>query len=316
MQIDRESALSSEGACYLTVTATGDGAFYLRATARNGASHVRVLSVLDLRAEGFGRAYLDPYSFIAGSLNDIRLGEITPGNEQGIAFARDGLSGAGFTNVDFGLTGSDTLTLPIFALDGDLHEMSLWDGEPDKDGRLLARLPYQKPSIWNVYQAETYRLPEVLTGVHTLVFTMENKVHLKGFSFERQSRALRWNQAADADQIYGDHFRKEKGAVLEIGNNVTLVFERMWFAQRGNASLTLEGSTTLPAQAIQLRIQALSQDQPAESTMLSFPHSPSRTQHTFSIEIPPGDCTVSFVFLPGSRFDFYGFRFEADPSAD
>lgn len=30
----------------------------------------------------------------------------------------------------------------------------------------------------------------------------------------------------------------------------------------------------------------------------------------FDVVVPRGVCAVSFVFLPGSRFDFEGFRFE------
>ena len=35
-------------------------------------------------------------------------------------------------------------------------------------------------------------------------------------------------------------------------------------------------------------------------------------EQTFSVRVLPGECTVSFVFLPGSRFDFYGFQFEKE----
>ena len=41
--------------------------------------------------------------------------------------------------------------------------------------RRIAVLHYQKPSIWNVYQPETWRLPERLTGVQTVCFRMREE---------------------------------------------------------------------------------------------------------------------------------------------
>jgi len=82
---------------------------------------------------------------------------------------------AGYTKIDFGDVGSDVITLPVFALDSNLYEIKLWDGDPADGGRLIAVLPYQKPSIWNVYQSETYHLPERLTGVHTLCFSLTSR---------------------------------------------------------------------------------------------------------------------------------------------
>ena len=107
---------------------------------------------------------------------------------------------------------------------------------PGQGGEASAVLPYQKPSIWNTYQPETWRLPEALRGVHTLGFSLDSKVHFKGFSFARQSRSLRYNRAVDADEVYGDSFRRESDAVLDIGNNVTLTFRHMDFAGRAGAA--------------------------------------------------------------------------------
>jgi beta-galactosidase len=33
------------------------------------------------------------------------------------------------------------------------------------------------------------------------------------------------------------------------------------------------------------------------------------TKQRFFVRVPEGSCTVSFVFLPGSAFDFRSFRF-------
>ena len=288
----------------VTVHARGDGRMYLRVTADNGDSHARILSTREITAAGFGQAGLDAYNFIAGALCDIRLGDIGAGNEQGIAFARDGESAAGFSHVDFGPVGSDTLELPIFALNGDRYEIGLWDGIPGQGGEKICDLSYQKPSRWNVYQAETYRLPRVLRGEHTLCFSLDQKVHMKGFRFLRQSRALRWNAAGEADRVYGDTFTREGTAVRGIGNNVTLEFDHMVFAG-DSAELVIAGATSLAENAIHVRVTG--PDGQSVTTLCAFGGSGERR---FTVQTLSGECAVAFVFLPGSQFDFEGFRFE------
>ena len=299
------AAVKNEGN-RVSVTALGDGSASLRAAACNGYPHARVISSLEITASGFGPVGLDPYGFIAASLCDIRLGDVGAGNEQGIAFAGDGESAVGFSNVDFGPVGSDEITLPIFALNSDLYRINLWDGIPGRDGRRIAELPYQKKSVWNTYQAETWRLPEVLRGTHTLCFSLDRKVHLKGFSFTRQSRVLRYNSAAEADRLYGDSYRMEGKAVLGIGNNVTLTFRHMDFGPGGKYRLILDGATGLPVSTVSLRFV----NEKGETASAACPfRKGARQEQEFIIDAPQGVCEASFVFLPGSSFDFYGFRF-------
>ncbi len=290
----------------IRVCVNGDGQFYLRATAKNGADHVRVISYYEIAAEGFGPVGLDPYGFVPGMLSDIRRGEITAGNDKGIAFARDGESMAGFSAVDFGPVGSDEITLPIFALDDKAYQLTLWDGVPDEGGHILAELPYQKPSIWNVYQPETYHLPEVLTGIHTLCFSMDRKIHLKGFSFARQLKAWRFTEAGKANAIYGDSFHREGTAITGIGNNVSLVFENMEFPEDGTLTLALDGKARTEKHAVTIRVTNASGE--TQTSLCTFSGGEKGVQY-FDIAVLRGECTVTFVFLPGSDFDFYGFRF-------
>ncbi|MBQ8136132.1 MAG: DUF4982 domain-containing protein, partial [Clostridia bacterium] len=284
----------------VTVTAKSDGQFYLRATCDNGEDHPRILSAIEIEATGFGRTALDPYTFLSASLSDLRRGEVTAGNEHGVSFARDGRSMIGFSNIDFGLDGSDTLELPIFALDDSAHIMTLWDGDPDQ-GNKIAPLRYQKKSIWNQYQSETYRLPVRLKGSHSLWFSMEEKVHLKGFRFDRLARAERMVAAGEAVRMYGDDFKLEGTAVQGIGNNVTVVFEKIR-VERPVCGIMIDGSTDLPMNPISL-ITARSEGQ--ETAMLRFRRTGGKPdKQRFSLRLDPGVYTLSFVFLPGCRFDF------------
>ncbi|MBQ1311079.1 MAG: DUF4982 domain-containing protein [Blautia sp.] len=292
-----------------TVTAKGDGAFYLRAGARNGYPFCRTLSSLELTAKGFGSAVLDPYHFISASLYSDSEGEVTAGNEHGVSFSRDGFSAVGFPDIDFGKAGSDEITIPVFSLDSESCEISVWEERPRREGKPLAVLPYQKEMIWNVYQEETWRLPKVLTGVRRLWFSMEKKVHMKGFSFTRKSRADRWNPAVQADEIYGDRYVKSDDAVREIGNNVTLVFEEMEFDTDKEAVLTLEGATDLATQSVTLVVRG--EDGSIVKSMCPFARSLEPSKQQFPVEILKGKCIVEFVFLPGSHFDFCGFQIQS-----
>ena len=293
----------------VTVTALGDDTVYLRASCSNGYDHARVISQQDILVEGMGQPNLDPYGFIAGGLYSLTYGELTSGNDQGVAFSREGESMAGFTHVDFGPVGSDEITLPIFALDGTYYEITVWDGHPREGGEVIAVLPYQKPSIWNVYQPETYKLPRRLTGMHTICFTMNRKIHLKGFSFTRQSRAWMELTTLQADAVYGDSFTRTHDCIAGIGNNVSLVYENMDFGSAEHAQLTIDGYTPLPENPITVRFQ----NEEGESlTALTQFKGVERGKQIFQVDVLPGACTVTFVFLPGCQFDFYGFSFRRE----
>ncbi len=293
-----------------TVTVTGkfDGEVYLRVTCNNGYPHPRVISLQRLTVEGMGATALDPYQFVAGGLYDLSYGDLGAGNEHGVSFASDHESMAGFSNVDFGLAGSDEVTLPIFTFSGAQYDMELWLNDPREGGEKLMDIAYQKPSIWNVYQPETYKLPRRLTGMQTLCFVMRTKVHLAGFTFTKQSRAWQTLSPLQADTLYGDSFTKGEAGVTGIGNNVSFGYLEMDFEERDKATLVLEGATPLAENPITIRMQDAQGNEHTE--MVTFKGGEGRCTQRFPVKVPMGVCSVTFVFLPGSNFDFYSFRFE------
>ena len=205
--------------------------------------------------------------------------------------------------------GSDEITLPIFALDGTHYDITLWDGHPCEGGAIIAVLPYQKPSRWNVYQPETYKLPKRLTGLHTLCITMNRTIHLKGFSFTKQSRAWLPQSTLEADAVYGDSFTRKGDCIADIGNNVSLVYENMDFGASTQAALTIDGCTPLTETPITIRFQ----NEAGETlTTLAQFKGTERSEQSFTVEALPGVCTLSFVFLPGCQLDFYGFQFRQE----
>ena len=288
------------------VTASGDGNYFLRALGGNAADYPEIISQVEILVQGMGCPALDPYGFISAGLYDLHEGDIGTGNEKGIAFARDGESMVGFSSVDFGKAGSDTLILPIFALDGKPYEIELSDGDPRSGSKTIAVLKYEKPSIWNVYQEETYRLPVRLTGIHTLCFRMKDKVHMKGFSFERQERAFAMLAAGDADAVYGDSFTRSGSTVKDIGNNVSFTFDGMNFGDSRNCMLIIRGRTSLTINSITVRIRDSKGNSINE--VADFMGAGGEEQR-FPVRVPGGLCSVTFVFLPGSCFDFESFRF-------
>ncbi|MCD8337756.1 MAG: DUF4982 domain-containing protein [Lachnospiraceae bacterium] len=303
-------------ACVL-VRAKSDGKFRLRCTSRSGKEEVRMISQLEFTAEGLGTAFLDPYGFITGGLYDYSQGEPGNGNEHGVATGRDGETQVGYHGIDFGSDGSNEITLPIFALDGEPHRIQIYEGMPGEPGaELIGDVIYQKPSIWNTYQAETYRLNRHLRGVTSLCFVLWEKVHIKGFSFTRQIRAYERQNALDCVSVYGDCFTRDGEWVRGIGNNVTLEFGEMDFGEEGADRISIAGQTPLEKNSIVLRVEALEPDQAegktadaasGERTVLEYLG--GRGVQTFAVGPIRGKKRVSFVFLPGCQFDFHWFEF-------
>ncbi|MGG1518658.1 glycoside hydrolase family 2 TIM barrel-domain containing protein [Paenibacillus oryzisoli] len=288
--------------------ALGDGEFRLRCTSRNGTAKTKLISQLEFTATGLGTAYKDPYGFISAGLYDYSKGDVGNGNERGVATSRDGETQVGFRGIDFGAYGSDRITLPIFALTGEPYALQIWEGMPDEAGsELLADVIYQKPSRWNVYQEETYRLSRRLTGITSLCFVLQKKVHIKGFSFEKVSRAYEVNHAAVCDQLYGDTFTRSGTCVEGIGNNVSLVFGGMDFGSEGATKLVVCGGSPIAQNTIHLRFSGSAGD---SNQVIEFTGSDGYEERVFEIERVTGEQSVIFVFLPGSQFDFGWFRFE------
>lgn len=289
------------------VRALGDGDFRVRCVTRNGTDRINLISELEFSAQDLGVAYKDPYTFVSGGLYDYSKGDIGPGNERGVSTARDGESHVGFRNIDFGPYGSDTITIPIFALNDEAYRIQIWEGMPGEAGsELVGDVIYQKPSIWNVYQAETYKLNKRLKGVTSICFVLNKKVHIKGFSFERQSRAFGKNHAVDCDQIYGDSYIMNETTIESIGNNVSLIFNGLDFGEVEGLKLVICGRAPVHNT---IHVQFSGSDGESRQ-IIEFEESDEYVEREFVLCPVKGIKTVSFIFLPGSNFDFAWFQFQ------
>ena len=167
---------------------------------------------------------------------------------------------------------------------------------------------YQKPSVWDVYQPETYKLKRRIKGVTTLCFVIrDQRYFIKGFSFTRPRKAFARLEAAECGKIYGDTFVKTEDAVENIGNNVFLEYEEMDFGEKGFSRITICGRTPLAKNDIRIRFTR--EDGESVSQLVEFPHSEEYTEEVFSLEPVEGVSKVGFLFLPGCDFDFKWFRF-------
>ena len=290
------------------VTALADGEFRLRCTSKNGSDKTKLISELEFTAVDLGIAYKDPYGFISAGLYDSSKGEVGNGNERGIATSRDGETQVGFREIDFGSYGSDTITIPIFALTSEEYPLQIWEEMPNEEGsELLANVIYQKESKWNVYQDETYRLSKRLQGITSVCFVLNQKVHIKGFSFEKKNRAFEKNFATECDHIYGDRFELMETSVEGIGNNVSLEFEGLDFLSEGASKLIISGNSPIDKNTIHLRF---ADDKDESNQIVEFNQSDRYEERVFELENITGIQKVTFIFLPGSNFDFKWFRFE------
>lgn len=287
--------------------AMGDGSFYLRCMSRSGTDGIRVISQLEFTVEGMGQAYRNPYELISGSLYTSYQGEVSNGNERGVATARDGETVVTFGNIDFGPVGSDEITMPIFALTSEEYPIRIYEGVPGEEGcQLLADVVYQKPSIWNTYQEETYSLAKRITGINTISIAVHQKIHLKGFVFKKLQKAWLSLNAAEADSVYGDTFTKEERAITGIGNNVTITYTEMDFGEEGTAGVRICGRAAKSSNSLHIRF---SQGEEEIKQLVEFPMCGEYTEKACSLTPVKGKWDVSFVFLPGSCFDLQSVQF-------
>jgi len=308
-----------------TLHPKGDGTVYIRCQTNNGKTHPSLISLLPIEITGYGKPFLDPYSFISGGLYTHSNVTLTNGNERGVATLRDGVSHVGFADLDFGAYGSDEITMGLFPLSREPFPIEIWLGMPE-NGRHLCTVTYDKGSKWNTYYDVIYTLPEKLTGIQTLCLVFNLKVHVKGFRFKKESRAYSKVPFASAQHIYGDSFTKKDTAVEGIGNNVTISFDDMDFGSPTTAAQTINISwrSKLDSNTIRMVFEKdPREDAPSEKdtlpgkatsneiiNLLTLPSQAEYGSTKLKLDMPlTGKGTLRFIFLPGSEIDLEWFQF-------
>ena len=128
-----------------------------------------------------------------------------------------------------------------------------------------------------------------------------------GIGFVPVQRAFDTNWVGEADSVYGDAYRINGRSVNDIGNNVIINYDALDFGENGADELVICGVTGNPMNQIQLRYTPEGGSQ--KTVLLEFTRDGGKEQRFVIPEIT-GVNDVSFVFMPGSKFDFDWFRFE------
>ncbi|MCL1925179.1 MAG: DUF4982 domain-containing protein [Defluviitaleaceae bacterium] len=295
----------SEDSTELKLTAKGDGEIFVRCATKNGREKISLISYLDFEVSGLGKAYIEPYSLVAGGLYNKSNLALTNGNERGVATLRDGESHVGFADIDFGDIGADEIHLPIFAMSDEQFPIEIWEGMPLENGEKLTEVIYKSGSIWNTYTTETYKLPRKLKGVTTICFVVRKKIHIKGFWFTKEEKAYQKLKAIEFTNIYGDTYEIKDEEIKGIGNNVTIEFTGMNFSNEKVTKLLINGRSKVH-NTIHLKFDG---EQTAQ--ILEFEKTDDYVTKEFNINTT-GKEKISFVFLPGSNFDFKWFQFSVE----
>ncbi|OQO83593.1 hypothetical protein BH739_15900 [Enterococcus casseliflavus] len=285
-----------------------NGIATVRCGVKNGKQHLDLFSTVDLTFTGLKESKLNPYKPISGGLYTRSNVELTNGNERGVATLRDGESWVTFDDVDFGSQGSSELTMSLFPLEGNVFTIEIYDGFPEEgSAHKIADVEYTKGTIWNTYQEQTFKLPERIKGIRTLTFVFRQKVHIKEFFFSEGQRSFEQVSVTDNDSIYGDSFTISDYGIENIGNNVTITFNGFDFDKQSAKGIKLFGFAPESANSIQIK---LSSESIEELYLLDVKKNSEAQIENLTFEHPiSGKCDVSFVFLPGSNFNFEWFSF-------
>ncbi|MFA6936848.1 MAG: DUF4982 domain-containing protein [Treponema sp.] len=290
------------------VTGVSDGSFRLTCTASNDKDYPEVISELEFNVSGVGKASKNPYEIVqackcSSSSANVKL------SFEGGTFVEQQNQWYCFDKVDFGNEGGDTITLPLFFFNEEVP-LEVWQGVPDTaEGRLLLKATYKSPSWYNHYQSNTFVLSHRLFGVQTISIRIAlERVSLQGFVFDKTAKSFAKLNALDSNSIIGDAFTRseEENAVTGIGNNVVLEYDNMDFGEKAASKITICGFSHVD-NTIHVKFNG---KDGSENRIVEFAKNNGYEEKTISLEGVKGSQTVSFVFLPGSNFDFKWFKFE------
>ena len=285
----------------------GDGNFRVRCLTRNGMKVVKVISELEFSIEGHGEAVINPYRLVHGAMYTRSSVPIGNAIDHGVVAVAGGCV-ITFDRLDLGDFGSDEISVPIFEQSGEPCPIEIWEGVPGEAGaEKLFETVYQKPVIWNHYQADTYKLPRRVKGITTISLVFKTRVNVGGLQFGKTEKAFSVLKGSDRDSVVGDSFTEDGSAIRKIGNNVSIEYGAMNFGEKGAGKIVITGYTPNEVNTIHL---VTGDGAEQKRTVLEFPHSEQSASVCFDIDRIIGEQKVRFIFLPGSSFDLEEFRFE------
>jgi beta-galactosidase len=288
---------------YALAEAVSDGVFKLRATCCNGKNHTEIISEFDMKIEGVADATKNPFAFIHSGRYDISCEPLKIIEHGAVSGVNDVKTLVGFKNVNFG--NNKTKSLRLF-----LGTTSYYDEVPVelhlgdiKSGtaRLLDTLIFPRNNLHYDFAPFDFELSEELTGKHDLCFVLDRRCVFGGFEFINK-RAFEPVYANENDEIYGDNYTANERRIENIGNNVILKFNELDLGAEGTDKLIISGFAP-KGNSITVKFNE-------QTCMIEFAKSDEYQTQEFWVANPKGINDVSFVFLPGSEFNFEWFKFE------
>ncbi|MBP3854959.1 MAG: DUF4982 domain-containing protein [Ruminiclostridium sp.] len=290
------------------ITGKGDGSYVIRAYCKNGTDIPQIYSEIHMMNSGFGSLALDPYTLISPALSSYTSRPVNIIERSAVVTGNDRLV-FGFNNIDFGSSGSDIIRLFCGYNEGGTTQVELWLGNPDESGSTLAAaFDFEHNGMWEGFAPQEFRLPQRLRGNEDIALVFNRKLTFGGFEFAAVNRAYDKNYAADNDEIYGDVYRITGLQVTDIGNNVIITFKGLDFGEDGASKITICGKTPNALNSVQLRYTGT--DGVQHTQLMEFSQCYEYAEQGFPLEKIKGVNDVSFVFMPGSRFDFDWFKFD------
>lgn len=288
----------------IEVTAKGDGKFTLRIYGNNGSKYPQVISDLPFEITGLGQASIDPYSEVLACTYKFSSEPITI-MEHGAVGGIRSRTAVGFSSVEFGKNGSDTLTLYLGNCNNRDIPVELYAGDPDNGGELIEKLMFPHNNGWDKPYPCKFTLSKPICGTVDLYFVFSDNNIFGGFTFADANDPFSGITAAAYENIYGDEFEVSGNKVINIGNNVVIDFGELDFGS-GTDKIEIVGSTPNEINAIQIRYNV---NGVQKTELVNFKHSIDYGSQCFDIEKITGKTAVSFVFMPGTNFNFDSFRF-------
>ncbi len=282
------------------IRAVGDGKCRLRAFCRNGTPYEAIISELEMTNCGFGPASFDPYSgTVSASISSRTSEPLQVVMQGGVQTFADRRTWVGFDSVDFGVPGTEELTVGIFSYSSGPIPFDLCDGE----GNVLESFTYQAESRWNTYQYNTFKLKNRLFGTRDIIFSFGESLRFEGFSFKKMPLLGSFIAANQRSSVFGDRFAEEGDAIKNIGNNVTVIFDGLITGGEVTA-LEISGQTKNAAESIRIVIESEAGER---TEAVEFSGGEAHAER-YPVSVPAGRLKLTLLYLPGCDFDLYGIR--------
>lgn len=294
----------------LVITAIGDGDFQLRCIAQNGGEIAHVRSTLNFHATGFGPAYINPFRPISTALCINRPRGLSEGIDHGVRFLGKENTGIYFGKMDFGTYGACSFTAELFKytegpVSFKIYEEIDSDNSSEPSLKLLLDAAFHQDANWLEFKSQTYTLSETISGIRTIRIESEDNFQLRSFFFHPVLHGLEKVFAGKCDEIFGDSYTINQLSVENIGNNTTLTFRDLNLGEVKSDKIRICGKTSLPRTTVHLKIES---ETLTHTELLEFETAQAYEEREFSLPVMEGTVRLSFVFLPGSQFDFAWFR--------